>query len=40
MVWVRVPQTGSGLSLTTTEVTSALAPSFTVSVDGNPADSQ
>ncbi len=40
MLWVRAPQTASGFSFTTTDWTSALAPSFAVSVEGNPADSQ
>jgi hypothetical protein len=37
---VRAPQAESGLSLTTTELTSAFDPSWTVSVPGNPLDSQ
>src|SRR5258705_2443084 len=40
MAWVRGPHTASGLSLTTTELRSALEPSFTVRIPGNPLDSQ
>lgn len=40
MSCVRVAQTGSGLSLTTTDSTSASAPSFTVRSAGWPLDSQ
>ena len=34
MVWVRVPQIGSGFSAATTEVRSAFAPSWTVTLLG------
>ncbi|CAM5579603.1 hypothetical protein STENM223S_00554 [Streptomyces tendae] len=40
MLWVRADHTGSGLSLTTTPLTSASEPSLTVRSAGLPAASQ